>query len=620
MTAFVDLSRRFANGTLATKQLGDYRAVVEQDMAVRYRIAFPPSPTPRPGEAKLPENHLRGLWHELVQHLRDLGYLPHADFVHYHQHKNAILHRAEYLLPILAAVKLYLDDDAEWASARLPTHGTPNLAWLGRHLPTLTERLGDFTSWDGRLAPPAMASYKATEVYGRSLAYRLRTLSSEQFTFLSSEHLDPRDLPALNDLFVAGLKVRGAATRRSIPIGFWRHLADIDLLLTRYIRNTTHRSDSALLYQLTDGPESVIPLEQLGDAAFTAPKLDAATYSVARAKRIIKKARRRGDRTDGGLDVRLLQVKLWQTGFYIGAIDGEWGPLSHLALKTFVGDEANEALRGRPIGEAKPKHRRAAAKIRSLLLPANREHRVYVADLKGLIKLFTDRNTRLGPQDDSATTLAALCDRAGIDQERLDRLVLAESGTAKLYPDNVAAPERRVSYPKQNWFHGLWGGLRRVVQWLQTGVKAAAAVVIGPVFNFVKQLLRPIRLAVTQFFTGFRYLANFILGRPIVTEVGRSLDERATVFATKFSVDFDAVTVAPLTFERADSSRHADHLDSFRADMFYFIDVTILLISSIGKLSNPGGWVGLGLEIFRLSRLNRPTEKGLSPDYRAPLA
>ena len=146
-------------------------------------------------------------------------------------------------------------------------------------------------------------------------------------------------------------------------------------------------------------------------------------------------------------------------------------------------------------------------------------------------------------------------------------------------------------------------GFKKIFRWLKSKlnkVKEKITELLGPVFDFVKTLLRPIRSAVQRFFSGFKYLANFVFGKPLITEVAPATAEApARLFATKFELDFDSVNFAPDTFLEGEALQHSGHIKRMQQDMAYFIDSVIWIIKAIGKLSQPGGWVWLGWQIVR---------------------
>ena len=122
----------------------------------------------------------------------------------------------------------------------------------------------------------------------------------------------------------------------------------------------------------------------------------------------------------------------------------------------------------------------------------------------------------------------------------------------------------------------------------------------GPDFDFVKTLLRPIRSAIQRFFSGFKYLANFVFGKLLITEVAPATEASpARFFATKFELDFDSVNFVPTNYQQGKAKQQSSHIKRMQQGMAYFIDSVIWIIRAIGKLSQPGGWVWLGWQIVR---------------------
>jgi len=591
-----------ASGTL------HLRSVAQKTMPERYRIPFPDVQLDRKEETDAEAKHLRGLWHELAQHLVDLSYLSEASFLAYHAHKKHILDQPTHLLPIVDAVSEYVQEEDTWPEkeALLPTSpGQIDLFWLRRHLGTVTEQISRYTAWDGSLPTPMNYRVGTASCYGRSLAYRLRTLSSSQFPFAGTSWFSANQLGDLQALFTEGLAMQASPATDTLPNAWWTVLNNVDELLRLYLGNAPRRDQSALLYQLpkpaVEGIEAQIPLEQLSDRDFRSPRINPRYYHINTARRIIRNARRRQNRLDDGLDVRLLQVKLWQTSYYVGAIDGEWGQVSHRALLGFLAEAAENVP-----GSLYVKGKR---KIRSLVIPANTRQGVYAADLKGIIRLFTDSRPASLPEFDPEVNENALDNlrrTAGISEEQLDAKVLGEDHVNNLYPDILEKPARRVSFPRDGLLSRIWSGVRRIFRWLADRAKSLIEDILGPVFSFIKLSLRKIRMAVQRFFEGFKYLANFLFGRPVVTEVAAAKEGAPPeYFATRFSLDFDGTTLAPLTFARGGAAEHAAHLVQMRDNMFYFIDSVIWIIRKIGQLTNPGGWVWLGWEMVR-GFLRRP--------------
>lgn len=659
---FVTSCGRFSEGFVdenkATTQdhISTLQEITQVRMPQEYSMPFPEVSLvqQQPGN-KDKERHLRGIWHELVQHLRDLRYLTENEFKAYHKHKNLILQEPTYLQLVLDAVNEYLPEEREWEELDriIPISRTIDLFWLSKHLSSVVDRIGLHTCWDGSILIPKKYKVGEKTVFGRALAFRLRTLSSTDFKFSErTTYYTGQDNKTLNQLFSKDFSRPGKATETNIPRGFWTALGNIDNLVISYIHNIPKKRDLTMLYQLAPGKGNTqISISNLKNKDFELSKFNWAEYNEIDVRKIVQTARNQKNRLDEGLDLRLLQIKLWQAGYYTGAIDGKWERMSHNALYTFVQDETisgaviesrkdqrrkekqelkakwDKKIKVLKAGKAKKELKKEkkealkrftanekeankkdkadlhdARRIRSMLVPVNSKNQVYAADFRAILQhLGVDLRKRVKNINvlDEAELINELQSASGVSQDVFDEKILKEKGAGELYPDNFKKPKRRVSFfRKLGGF--IVGGLTKIGKWLAEAAKKALDFVLGPVFSIIKKLLRPIRAAIHRFFQGFKYLTSFVFGRPILTETAPATDtEPARVFATKFQHDFDAMNFVPSGFEADEPGRHASHLQRMQEDMAYFIDGVIWVIKAIGKLSNPGGWVWLGWQIMK---------------------
>ena len=711
---FVTSCGRFSEGFVddnkATTQdhISTLQEITQVRMPQEYSMPFPEVSLvqQQPGD-KDKERHLRGLWHELAQHLRDLRYLTEKVFRAYHHedNKNRILADPALLQPVLAAVKKYLPEEKEWDELEkiLPTGRSIDLFWLGKHLSTLVDRIGLHTCWDGSILIPKKYKVGEKTVFGRALAFRLRTLSSKDYKFSArTNYYTAQDNETLNKLFSEGFTRPGKATKTDIPRGFWTALGDIDDLVVSYVHNIPDDRNLTMLYQLArlkkkskpevndqidgklelikanweepDKKDGQIKVSDLKDSDIKLVQANWKEYDKKKARSIVKSVRRQKNRRSDSLDLRLLQIKLWQAGYYTGAIDGKWQEVSHQALKVFLLDDPlttvvvskrkkerkedtkkkvkalnhkwNEEKKTLKTGSKARKKRRKekndaisrlnhaekqanekddealkeARRVRSLLLIVNRGHRVYAADFKAILEhLGVDLRKRAKSINvlGEAELINELQNTPGVDQDAFDEKILREEGVGKLYPDNYKKPKRRVSFfRKVGGF--IVGGLTKIAKWLAEAAQKAVEFVLGPVFSFVKKLLRPIRAAIHRFFQGFKYLTHFVFGRPLFTETAPATTTKPPrVFATKFQLDFDAINFVPGGFGPEEPGQHASHIQRMQEDMAYFIDGVIWVIKAIGKLSNPGGWVWLGWQIMKCIAGGVPGLGALWPQGKA---
>ncbi|MEM6771937.1 MAG: hypothetical protein AAF597_15250, partial [Bacteroidota bacterium] len=388
VAAFIEACREFTtqpDGPDGAYHLARINRATTEQMPREFQVPFPDSLPATSTDQANQNRHLRGLWHELVQHLRDLSYLSEADFLFYHVHRKEILSTPTYLAAVLAAVKEYLGEENDVPAFLdvVPVDQDIDLFWLEQHLGLVTEAIGRYLSWEGQLDYPETYRIGTKSCLGRMLAYRLRALSSTQFEFTPGHWLKESDLAGLQQFFTVGFNIKSGRSVNggAFPAAWWTVLVDIDLLLKYYLAHAAQRDTNALLYQLPPLAGRIqISLDDLSDEAIRQPAFDPKYYDRRQARKLIRHARRRQNRLDDGLDVRLLQIKLWQTSYYVGAIDGEWGQQSHDALKALIAEKVDEI----PGRQSKREKRR----LRTLLLPANPQHRVYVADLKTIISVF----------------------------------------------------------------------------------------------------------------------------------------------------------------------------------------------------------------------------------------
>ncbi|WP_020571890.1 hypothetical protein [Neolewinella persica] len=625
--AFVSSCQAFSDGSSGDKDIATLQKVAERQMPLQYSMPFPePEVSQVAADRKEDARNLRAIWHELVQHLRDLRYLSEAQFIFYHKHKKNILTDPRLQDPVVGGVRHYLAEEKQWPELKhiLPPGGTVDRLFLQAHLATIVDRIGFHTCWDGAGIVPDKYKIGEQSVFSRALSYRLRTLSSSQFDLGPlSDYYSGENLDVLNTMFEEGFNVTGKAREQSIPRGFWTKMTSIDALLVSYVNNTEQRKKNPpLRYQLVP-PEAdtFVLLEKLTPKDFRnekATKVSNKYYHIPTVNRIRRGARKKNHRPDNGLDIRLLQIKLWQTGYYTGTIDEKWEALSHVALKHFLMDEADftaEAIDPAPKDPdkfekfLKKKQPETARKVRSLLVKINDDNEVYAADFIAIIQVFTNRiasreremvkSTNLDDEEDMLQKLPA---KAGISNEAFDSHILGETGVGELFPDNTLHTKRRVSFfRKVGGF--IVGGLEKVVDWLKKSIKVigeALSKLLGPVFTFIKKMLRPIRNAIDRFFQGFKYLSHFVFGRPLVTETApATATEPPRIFATKFQLDFDAINYVPAGFGPEEPGQHASHIKRMQEDMLYFIDSALWIIRAIGKLTSPGGWVWLGWQIMK---------------------
>lgn len=601
--AYIDACQAITseNAPTGERTLTTVYEVTQVTMPETYKV---PAGNFLPNTGAFSSEHSRGIWHELVQHLHDLRYLTEAEFKSYHENKKRILQEKSLLYPVLFAVREYLREE-RWEESEPPGKEGDiiSLGWLNRHLIEVTESLSVYTSWDGRLPTPKLFSFEEPGCYQRSLAYRLRMLTTDDFALPEEDLFSRSSMPRLRTFFLEVLQVKRVGFKKNFtvpPAKVWQVLGNVDLLLKQFDKSGLFPGLDPIWYQLPDaekGKSSVAEIQTLFE------KADVKLFKALKAgTRLLKKAIKLEVSKANLLQFRLLQLKLWQTNYYVGAIDGEWGQMSHDALRSFLAEEmANVKFK------SNQKRVRAQKNIVSLLLPVNRKANVYILNFRGvyarLKKIKVVSTTDL--EEDSKKLFARLTKR-GVSPAELDRSVLSEQGVSGSYASIEENTARRVAVTRERFIPSLLKGLGRIINWIKRGVANTVKKIVGLIFGFVKLLLRKVRMAISHYLKGFRYLTYFLFGKPLRTLIPAEGNHPAMVFATKFQLDFDAATIVPAQYKQGDANAHSTNIRKMLEGMGYFIDQTIYLIKAIGKLSNPGGWVWLGWQIgravFRLIR------------------
>ncbi|MEO0734814.1 MAG: hypothetical protein AAFZ52_18400, partial [Bacteroidota bacterium] len=422
-----------------------------------------------------------------------------------------------------------------------------------------------------------------------------RTLGTPTFPFpAGAEYYGPEHHPALIQLATVGLGIsinkKGAYTTTKL----WKCLTDIDQLLALR-RKRNDKLEAPLIYQIAGKDTEKLSPQALAAAPLHHPVRHNNYFLPKRLRELLRAATAwEGQRADD-LSTRLLQIKLWQLHYYEGAIDGDWGPMSHRALVGFIGVQSELERKNRMLGNFSLRQK----KTHTLLIPVNRDQGIYVVDFRRLTNRLT--NIVLLSEDEAREEENKLFSRLGEAvrgrERQLQRKVLDETGVSNLYPTWGRNQSRRIAYTRRSFLGRIFAGFGRIVDWVKGKVVKFAKRLGGIIFGFVKLLLHKVRTGVQRFFTGFKYLATFLLGKPFFTVMPPNPAGEQLIFATKFQLDFDAVNVVPAGFRREDAVRHEEHIYQIIDGMDYFLQTTIDIIRTLVRLGTPRGWLALGWQI-----------------------
>ncbi len=527
----------------------------------------------------------RGQYHELVQHLTDLGYLSLDFFRRWH-----LLRVADgepslgQLNTLTAAVGTFYREDPYWRRTLVPPFpdagGEHARQWLQEHLTEVVYRLGRYTSFDGDLAPDSTYRIGDRTAYGRSLVFRMRVYFHDYTRGRTGRRKVYFDRGLLPLLYSLDNSLRGAL-RELLPErdasqlhpSLQRLLLDSEELFRLYRTQNRFLPGAGggyyLLYEVEDDPSQRLRVVA-SDQRRAAPRLERGEWHA--------------DTGGNRLGIRLLQLGLWRAGFYTGVLDGAFGPLSHRAVLALVDQERDT---GRPV-----LRKRQLDRVVQIV-----DHEVLV-DLRLVGKLL-DAYAPLSSLavKEEEERLWGEIETAGwgdrLDATFADRELELGAAYGKLHRH----PHRRVYYGLRGLIRGAARAVGRVLGWLAGGMR----VLLGAVFDFVKAVVKRIQEGAGLLLVGFRYFGHYLLGRPFVTLGGEGVGERP-VLLTRFALDFDTVAFVDRRATGDDVRAHSAQLRRMQQGARYFIGLVSRLIRGISLITTPVSWLRLGILLARTVR------------------
>ncbi|WP_420460571.1 hypothetical protein [Neolewinella sp.] len=540
----------------------------------------------------------RGQYHELVQHLTDLGYLSLDFFRRWH-----LLRAADrkpslgQLNTLTVAVGTFYREDPYWRRTLVPPFppdagGKLARQWLQEHLTEVVYRLGLYTSFDGDLSPDSTYRIGDRTAYGRSLAFRMRVYFHDYVGGRTGRRKVYFDRGLLPLLYSLDNSLRGGL-RELLPErdasqlhpSLQRLLLDSEELFRLYRAQNRFLPEAGggyyLLYEIVDdGPSQ---------------RLRVVASDQRRAARRLERGEWHADTGSNRLGIRLLQLGLWRAGFYTGVLDGAFGLLSHRAVLALVDQERDTE---RPVLRKRQLDRVVQIVDREVLVDLRLVGKLLDAYAPPSSLEVEEEEDRLWGEIEKA----GWADR--LDAEFNDQEL--ELGAA--YGNPHRHPHRRVYYGLRGLIRGAARAVGRVLGWLAGGIR----VLLGAVFDFVKAVVKRIQEGTGLLVAGFRYFGHYLLGRPFVTLGGKGVGERPVVL-TRFALDFDTVAFVDRRATGDDVRAHSTQLRRMQQGARYFIGLVSRLIRGISLITTPVSWLRLGVllartvrDLLREGELSRP--------------
>ncbi len=277
------------------------------------------------------------------------------------------------------------------------------------------------------------------------------------------------------------------------------------------------------------------------------------------------------------LVIRLVQLRLWLQGTYVGKLDNDMGSLSHQAIEHFA--QMVNYNQTSPVVDEK-----------SFLIKLSRNHwainaKFFFGSVFQSVDAVYGRRTSISREIDSIAEGIRAPDRNGF-----------YVGLSDLIDEELVeeAKQRKHKRKTRNG-RGFWGGLRaffgKIAQVIKQGISAVLSA-IHDFFRWVKNGAKSLIAEIKEAYETFRTAIRFIFGKRIITTAGLTTD---------FDFDFDAVSRIENTLNQEDIGSHVKKID---ATAGAFLETSVFLSRAIPLvvelLTPPLGWLKAGLRLARL--------------------
>lgn len=533
----------------------------------------------------------------LVQALQDLGYLPEptdesqADFTS-SEIKTALNQWREDTLKSTIGYRL----DPKKKNAQMKMNGNSLPADV---LPLLTLQ----TSYDGLLQLCRMPKVtdKTPTLESRILLFRLKTFG--RFSGSTGEVIKQSDLSALQSLsddldfkkakgLLSFLNTLGNADKLInlfkadyqkqifvVPEALPINLPASDLIVNDY------KIDMVQLkigFQANRPGSSVRP---------RGPKIPKLKYSKGSGKTPNFDTIRNTRINSFGL--QLLQLRLWQAGYYHGAIDANWGNMSAEALDSFSKSFADQKIK--------------KEEIYSRVQGGNVLNLFYAFKLlKKLVEEIDETETqvninKLGDtilEESSDDELNTIQDRAHEELKNISKSHIATVKDVEIEGTQETAKiplRRRFNFSLRGIFASISGWFRGAFENIKKwALKIKNAIISGlkSVLNVFRYVLRKIKSAIRVVTLAVQRFYYWISGTPFGTGNPKTLN----FILTKWSIDFDTVNFASEGCSNALLVSHVNRVKYMNESLHFIIGLSLQVIKLIKP--SPISWLSMAWGIY----------------------
>lgn len=302
------------------------------------------------------------------------------------------------------------------------------------------------------------------------------------------------------------------------------------------------------------------------------------------------------------LGLELLQLRLWQHGFYQGAIDADWGKKSQEALDQFLAtfheefelkkrkqDFIVEVMGGSVINLAfifedlleiaentvKQISQSDLAKISDEIFPDpdNQEEQETWETLKKRAKEITD-------EDEGITAIHQVRTfRHGTHRKRRRRRRLNFSLSG-------------IKGAITGWFRRIGTAAKNIKQ-IALQIRDAILKGLASIRTFLRYSLDKVKRVIRVAKAAVRRFYYWIAGKPF----GTGDPETLSYVATRWSIDFDTVNVFSEGVPPALVQHHLDRLAFMNASLHFMVSMALEVLGVLVKVTT-GNWLGIAYAIY----------------------
>ncbi len=512
-------------------------------------------------------------WERDFEAARDTGALR----IHFEEDEATALARAAPELRRIRWLKAVATFEGEVTLLRLPAPGERSL--LSRIVHLRLRIYGLLRVRDADTTEPAgTALLKVTDPFDETGAKALRHGGR---IFLAVTHADPRSVanllghaPAATDAFVAHHEVwpglyRDPAANGNIPVGRFR--------VRKFADRPPRWTEMDGRWQRDPGSAGSARLPEF---AIAATSLTPAEVKFQEEHPITV------------VGQQLLQLRLWTFGYYLGALDGAWGPVTAQALEGFARDNpevfAPEKLRrdaqGRIIPDAYLRWSNDGRAILNLgrLLTVMVDHLDVAAEetsVSDMNRLAEDSVDAIKTEQEWRQVEAKYQALRVGEREKIAAPHLGADGFSSGKTSNA---QRKRYFGWRRYFAAAGAFLRRVGGVLVRAVQSVLEALLagfGQAFEILRYLWRKVRVAMRVARLAGRRLRAWLAGDPVGTRSGTNL------CATWISLDFDTLQFVSAGCAAEVAKSHQERLRWMSASLAFMCHLGARVVKACVQLA-----------------------------------